>query len=355
MKKIIRIYLACFTLIFPLSLPILGQITIDQTDMPSPGDTLRVSQSITIPPGFETGGDDQVWDFSSLQPEGQRVESFISATATPTAYQFFFVILGGANMAAPLNIPTVSGFPVSDGYTFFRKSTGAYQDLGMAVSIQGFPVPARFDVPDDLYKFPLQPGNSWNSRSAFELPVPDLAYLSVERERTTIADGWGTLITPFGTFQTIRLKSEVTEEDSIYLDSISNGFNITRNYTEYKWLAKEEGIPVLTVTREGAIATAVYRDIPRQIAPGIPRAESAGIVISPNPAKESVSFTFPADSPFDRIVIISVDGRLVESRTIPQGKSRLELNVDGWSAGLYLVILSNRSFRATTRLLVLPD
>lgn len=355
MRIVIRISLVCFTLTSLLTGIIYGQIIIDHTDMPIPGDTLRVSQAIIVPPGFETGGDDQVWDFSSLQPAVQRIESFISATATPSAYQFFFVILGGANMAAPLNIPAITGFPVSEGYTFFRKSTGAYQNLGMAFSIQGFPVPARYDIPDDLYKFPLQPGNSWNSRSAVELPVPDLVYLSVERERSTLADGWGTLITPFGTFQTIRLKSEVTEEDSIYLDSISNGFSITRNYTEYKWLAKEESIPVLTVTREGAMVSAVYRDIPRQIVPGIPPVVSTGIGIAPNPVKETVLLTFPPDLHFDRLVIRSVDGRLLETIPIPQDKSGIELHIDGWKPGLYLVTAASRSFCSTTRLLVLPD
>lgn len=354
MRTIIIACFACLMTTFYQTGSAQGQITIDQNDMPSPGDTLRVSQSINIPSGFETAGTNQVWDFSSLQPAGQRVESFISATATPSAYQFFFVIIGGANMAAPVNIPVIPGFPVSDPYAFFRKSTSAYQDLGTAFTIQGFPVPARYDLPDDLYKFPLLSGNTWDSRSAFEVPVPNLAYLSVVRERSSHADGWGILTTPYGTFQTVRVKSEVAEEDSIYVDSISNGFKITRNYTEYKWLAKGEGIPVLTVTKEGALVTAVYRDIPRQITPGISRVESTAVSISPNPARETVCVNIPSNSKFKWMIIRSYDGRLVMNTSIPHDKSRLELSIVDWSTGLYFISLGNDTSRFTTRLVVLP-
>jgi len=44
---------------------------------------------------------------------------------------------------------------------------------------------------------------------------------------------------------------------------------LNRNITEYKWLAKEQGIPVLQVNEEQGIATARYRDIYRMPPEGL--------------------------------------------------------------------------------------
>jgi hypothetical protein len=126
--------------------------------------------------------------------------------------------------------------------------------------VQGAPLPAKYDVPDKYYQFPMNPGTNWSSTSNFEISIPDFAYLGIQKSRTSIVDGWGTLITPFGTFQTLRVKSMITEYDSIYIDSISMGIPLLRNITEYKWLAKDQGIPVLQINEEGNITTAIYRD-----------------------------------------------------------------------------------------------
>ncbi|MBL0072144.1 MAG: hypothetical protein IPP34_10195 [Bacteroidetes bacterium] len=56
----------------------LAQITIDNNDMPSVGDTFRVSNGLispTIDP-VPTGAS-FTWDFSMLQPVSQDVDTFI--------------------------------------------------------------------------------------------------------------------------------------------------------------------------------------------------------------------------------------------------------------------------------------
>jgi hypothetical protein len=241
-----------------------AQVVIDYNDMPEPDDTLRVSLTNLVPEGYQRAAQDTVWDFSSLEALTQRVDTFMAATSTPATYQFVFVLLGGSNLAAPRNVSIIPGVPVTDGFTFFKNSTASFSDMGSAFTLQGIPFPAKYDSPDVRYQFPMSPGQEWSSESAFSLTVPGLGYISTHRTRSNLVDGWGIVTTPFGTFQSLRVKSDVTENDSVYIDSLGMGIPVSRLFTEYKWLAKNMGIPVLTITEEGPVVTAEYRDIPRQ-------------------------------------------------------------------------------------------
>jgi hypothetical protein len=240
-----------------------SQVTIGQSDMPNPGDTLRVSMTNLVPAGYQKTAMDTSWNFSVLEALSQRVDTFVTVGSTPIAYQYFFVQLGGANLASPRSASSIPGLPVTQGYAFYKNSPTGFSDMGSAYTIQQIPFPAKYDNPDKLYEFPMTPGMTWSSNSAFSIAVPGLMSYTTQRQRSNIVDGWGALTTPFGTFQTLRIKSELVMHDSIYIDSINSGFPFNRNITEYKWMAAGKGIPVLQINEEGALVTASYRDIYR--------------------------------------------------------------------------------------------
>jgi hypothetical protein len=150
--------------------------------------------------------------------------------------------------------------------------------LGSAYTIGGLPLPAKYDNPDKLYQFPMTPGGTWSSVSTFAITVPDLAFYSTQRIRSTLVDGWGALTTPYGTFQTLRVKSTLAIHDSVYIDSLATGFPFNRNIIEYKWLAKGKGIPLLQINEEGNLITALYRDSCRM------SAQTLNITLGPDTA-----------------------------------------------------------------------
>lgn len=246
-----------------------AQITITQNDMPTIGDTLRVSTTALLPgidpaqtgPGF-------TWDYSGLQPQDQRVERFVSITSVPFLYQIIFN-QNVANLANPIDaVDFLSGFDISDAYTYYKKNPTNYVRPGYAVTALGIPVPMKFDQPELLYTFPLTVSSvKDSSQSNYSLAFPSLGYFSIERKRVNEVDGWGSLTTPFGTFDVLRVKSTIYEKDSLYLDSIQSGIPIIRNYIEYQWLGNGQGIPLLTITQEGPATTAVYRDIAQNFNP----------------------------------------------------------------------------------------
>lgn len=133
------------------------------------------------------------------------------------------------------------------------------------MELQGLPLIIKYDNPDIQYTFPLNPATAtWSSNSHVSISVPGTGSFYTAQSRESQVDGWGTVITPFGTFETIRVKSHLIETDSIVLDTGSFSFPVTRDIMEYKWLAKGKGKPVLQINQEGTVATAIYRDIFRQ-------------------------------------------------------------------------------------------
>jgi len=95
--------------------------------------------------------------------------------------------------------------------------------------------------------------NKDSSNSSISLPIPNLGYYGKRQKRVNQVDGWGTLITPYGTFNTLRIKSTLTINDTIYLDTLHAGFTIPRPIAyEYKWFSAGSKIPMLEIDATAA-------------------------------------------------------------------------------------------------------
>ena len=344
-----------FLLISLFLLPLIhlqSQITIDQSDMPSENDTLRVSVTTNIPGDYALTGTDMTWDFSGLTRMTMQVDTFVSVLNTPNLYWFTFIPGVVSNLASPANnLPSFPGIPFSEFFTFFMNSTASFADNGFAFQISGLPITLKYNNPDIYYKFPCSMGNTWSSNSFASLSLAGLAYFSTQRTRTSQVDGWGTLITPFGSFQTIRIKSELTERDSVFLDTLSMGIPVTRNITEYKWLGKGQGIPLLQINEEGPAVTAIYRD--NTYPAGIKELQKEEIKIFPNPSNGLCSINkgemrFPAN-----LQIVNSQGMVVTGKEIPSSTGNtISLNLSSLPAGIYLVRLVNNEMIKTGKILI---
>lgn len=238
-----------------------GQITITRDDMPSIGDTIRVSSGTTTSVDPALTGPGFTWDFSDLIPTSQRVVSFVNINTTPFFYQIVFN-QNVANLASPASgLDFLSQFQFTDAYEYFKATATNYVRPGYAVTISGVPVPMKFNQAELLYNFPLSITSPVDSSlSTYSIQFPGLGYFGIERKRVNEVDGWGSLTTPMGTFDVLRVKSTLFEADSLYLDSLQMGVPIIRDIIEYQWIAKNMSIPVLTISVEGGINTITYID-----------------------------------------------------------------------------------------------
>jgi hypothetical protein len=244
-----------------VSLQLFPQITITENDMPQPDDLIHYN--ITYPFGgvdYKETGDDFTWDFSALASFGQEADTFVTVSSTPLLYQAVF---NWPFWNPPASIAQrkgdftmIPGLTMNDYIDYFKNTNNSFNFVGFGVTINNLPIPLKFDNPEVVYKFPVTSSSIVDSSEAgFSQNIPDMGYFEVQRKRVNEVDGWGTLITPLGTFQVLRLKSTVYAYDSIYIDSLSAGYAVNIEEVEYKWLGNGYGRPLLKVTESNILPT----------------------------------------------------------------------------------------------------
>ncbi|MBL7922989.1 MAG: T9SS type A sorting domain-containing protein [Bacteroidia bacterium] len=344
-----------------------AQITITNTDLASANDTVRFSEASALTPvDLSLTGANYTWDFSGLQSVSQDVDSFLSVSSTPLVYFLFFGF--SSNLASRgVDLSSFPGVPISDVYSFFNKSSNNYKQTGYGASINGITTPIAFNNDDIVYDFPVNFGNVDSSDSDYSISLPGLATAIGSQHRVNVVDGWGSITTPYGTFNALRIVSTLTGEDSVYLDTLGFGFSSPRPLTrEYKWLADAQDIPVLqinTIETLGieTVSLIKYRDSLRTPV-GLPAnyLSHTPMTLAPNPSKGSdvLAVINLKNAASLEVSIYSAEGRLVDRRqvqlqagkqTVAVRPSDLQLN-----AGVYLVEMSSLGERFSARMVIQP-
>jgi hypothetical protein len=334
---------------------IFAQVVITSNDMPVPGDTIRKSITAILDTNmdYHHGGPDQNWLFDELTVVSQQVDTFVNVSQTPSVYQFFFnnqfiypdyKATVAMKMAEFTAIPTVT---LTDSYQFLKVTSNEYREVGYGVTLDGVPLPIQLTDIDTLYRFPLEYGNVDSAHSLLSINVPNLGYLMVSKFRRNTADGWGTLTTPYGEFQTLRVRTEIVEYDSIYSDSLGVGIPLTRNITEYKWFANGYHEPVLLVSEEAFLVTATYIDSVRSTFLGVPevvkKSSNFDFSVYPNPCSIYLTINYELKEDADvRISVYSIYGNEIKqfaSTRQDRGyyNQVLYLKESGLHSGVYLV------------------
>jgi hypothetical protein len=274
-------------LLFPLALiASLAQAqtspVITAADMPTVGDTLRLSQAASVlpasaPPLSRTGAN-QTWSYAGLVATSQRVARYISLSQVSALQQLAFGPFGGANqatLAAPRSLPAAVGtaLPITDPLEFFNGSASDFRSVGFGATVSGTGLPVAYASQaqqDVIYRFPLSAASARDvSNSYFQVSVPGSGFASQRRQRTTQPDGWGTLTTPFGTFQTVRVVATIADHDSLAIGTApGQGLDLPLR-REYQWLAPGIHVPVLAITTattagQEVVVLIEYRDAYRR-------------------------------------------------------------------------------------------
>ncbi len=357
MKKSI---LLLFATVLLISTTAISQITITKSDMPQEGDTVRISLGIN--PGIidltETG-ENYTWDYSGLIPFKQRIDTFVSVGDTPAGLLFLFTSDFAVNMAGTFSFP---GAGISQPYYYYKSSNSEYKNTGFAISLDNFPVPAPFSDPDILYRFPLTYPDVDSSNSGTSMNIPGTGYLLVDRHRHNTVDGWGTLTTPYGTFDVIRVKSEVTEYDSVYSVSQGSGVGLPYSYTEYKWIGNSQKVPLLTVreiTGESGIIVEYPDSIRGTLGVNEKQSYLSNLDVYPNPVKTKAILRFNLQHKSRVTVsIVDVSGKTVwrfPVKEILSGLHQTTINMQqmNLSQGIYLIKITANNNTSTVKFVYL--
>ena len=331
-----------------------AQITIRTADLPSAGDTFRVSIANNLPGAdYTLTGPNYTWDFSSLTAQSQRVDTFLSVASTSAVFNVVFTDLffnpyrsniatGGADF-------TLGTVAVNDVYNFYYNSAASYAQTGFGATISGIPAPFAYSQKDLVYEFPLQFGDLDTSLASYDVDLSSIIglYFRVNRTRVNQVDGWGTLITPYGTHQVIRVKTTVTERDSVHIDSLGFGLNLPAvTNLEYKWLATGEGVPLLqaNASGNGTVNQVLYREDAVVNTAVIAPVRTDQLEVYPNPASDRVFIRTVGSFGNATVSLIDLHGRIVLEKDVEmnsQDPAELLLDRSMIPAGNYLLRLKS--------------
>lgn len=200
-----RNLLLVFVLIF-CSGALMSQITINSNNVVDVNDVVINANDSTPDASIVPGntGASQTWDFSALNTHYLDSMAFMLPALTP--YDTSFT---GDNVAAYM-----ADF---SGYGYFYKSSSELQTIGIVGDIMGTgsPMEIAFNPRETIMTFPFDYLDSFNDTSGMEI-IMDTIKMEQTTIKTVTADAWGTMTTPIGTYDVLRLYTEKIEIQDIY-------------------------------------------------------------------------------------------------------------------------------------------
>jgi hypothetical protein len=315
-----------------------AQITLSGSDFPHANDLYLMSDATAFQ-GMDQAltGANYSWDYSLLSTTtiGQHNDTIFDVSGMNLIYTIVF----GDNIIAPhrsnhsrhgMDFTLAGQISITDVYNFYYNNSNDYHQSGFGAEVNGVPVPTPYTPHDRIYKYPVDFGNVDSSASGYEVSLPNLLYYSVSKNRINEVDGWGTLITPAGTYNVLRLKSTIYEHDSVFLDTLGFGYGFdVPTQVEYKWLGQGEGVPLLQVNEVGGTVTSViYKGSNILGTPSITKNNFA-INVFPNPAVGLLFIDFPMQNAGDvEVIVTGVTGNIISSKTQHTGAGNQRFIVD---------------------------
>lgn len=340
--------LSCATVAMSAQTP----ITLSNSNMPASGDTLRyTSVSINSIGNYTQTGTNFAWDFSAVTSGTSGVRAYKPALATPYAI-FFASFTGFAEKLPDLTVGGATGFGFTDYYNFYKKQSNpqAFIADGVGLTFSMVPLPSYYTDKDEIYNFPMTYPKYDSTTYKFTTPSMSLIPIVYTSKgyRVTRVDGWGTVKTPYGTDNCLRLVSTVHGMDSIKntIFPIPLGFpNITRTY---QWLTSTSKIPYFEVSgnvigNNFIPSQARYRGYDKTAPPpppgdvGVQGHSADAFFFYPNPVNERLYLGTIREA---SIKITDLGGRMVLDLPKQDFSAESGIDVHELARGLYVLTIS---------------
>lgn len=302
-------------------------ITLTRADFPRPTASSSLPDSVLYtnvlaPTGNaqDVNGANQTWDVSYFTGN-TAYQNYIPMSATPLVFQLAFLT---CDFAQPLVnagglIGGGAGLGIADAYEYYNYSTGdtRLEIKGFGATITppgtttGIPTPALYSPADVVYRFPINFGNVDSSNSAYDISIPLGSFGNVglkrKQKRVNNVDAWGSIITPAGTFDVLRVVADIQRVDSIISSITSLG--IPSNTLEIKWLGQGKKLPVLQInaTKTGTTITPTTATFWGQGAAAVDNEPylSTDMNLFPNPCIDQTTVSFELTQAADVDIMIT--------------------------------------------------
>jgi hypothetical protein len=300
-----------------LALEVGAQITITSADMPAA--PKQYLQTVDTLPTISIGsaGANQIWNMAALKDQGKDTINVVAASATPYA-----VIFPTANLA----------YKTGDNYLFLNNSTADLTTNGAVTTMPPLvltPLAIHFSPAETILKYPSTFGTTFTGASGTDMklalpanPLADSVHLKTAKTKTSTVDAWGSITSPYGTFNCLRFKEIQHSIDSTFFRM--NGTWTLQNVAidsskTYNWLTNNLGIPLVSATvnfNTDSVESVSWLALPNTVGIKKPLAlVDVDVIVYPNPAQNEVKFKLDATKTA-ALYICDITGKMVYSTTI---------------------------------------
>lgn len=336
--------------LFLSSTILLAQPVIQSEDLVAGPDSYNVVDAAgSSAEVYELAGEGQVWDFSDLTPLNPTSVNYVSVDDAPFGYQFFFNSPFVPNYAATHAIEgegiDLVAVTIDEFFFFYKNTPTQYNIVGYGGTVNGVPLPAQTNPIDVVYALPIEFGNTHESYSEWGIEIPTVGTYRQRQNRSYEAEGYGTVITPEGSYEALKLRVELQIEDSLYVELLGQGLTFNRESVVHTWLVPGEGIPVLEITETFGQSVARYKAAPIIGIPETPVRD--GIRVWPTVCTDG--FWIEGVDESAQIDLFDHHGKLIRSGIVSGYHE-----VNGLASGSYIVAVQTGDTFETRRIIVQP-
>ena len=314
-----------------------AQITITDIHVVQSGRQVIQAQdtlpNATIQPG--SPGSNMTWDFSGLSLHVEDTLNFVNTEWTPYEAEH-----PTSNLAARIGTSDIYLYMnISASGLFAQGISGDLLDTGTPIHVQTTPS-------ETLAEFPLSYSNAFTSTSGQDItidgaiisPLVDSIRLKTSKIKMVSVDAWGSLTTPMGNFDALRLNQTIQDIDSMWTLSFGiwslfdNNKSSTKNYT---WWTNDAaaGFPLVEMeydTVSGNPTAVTYLKSTPAI--GVLENVKTNVSVYPNPATDYVLFEF-GNPAYREVYLYDVLGK---TKPVFSGNTtHVRVDLSGFSAGMY--------------------
>ncbi len=281
------------------------------------------------------------WDFTTVVRNDSDTTTFFNCAATPYCSSF-----PGSNIAYHNGRDYTYGVTSATGYTIL----GAYADGAAKV----------FTNPMVYAKYPITMGTTFSDTGAVSIPVSGVT-LYMTTHSTSVADAWGTLKLPTGTYtNALRIHTINIRKDSAAIPGMPY---VQESQTEtYSWYAPgfHYSLMVLNYDTSGSgslyLSDAQYFKKPATTSVGYVQPLVTTLSIFPNPAVDRATMRFNASEAGNvSIMVTDMSGREVyayEIRKVAIGYNEAPIDISSLPNGVYTVRVACAGVSGVSRLVV---
>lgn len=322
------------------------------TSVPPAGYKVRTLNSdMVMMSAAGASGANQSWDISAITFD-QQIDSlnFRTCGSTDDCGRYSGATILGVR-------PQVNGLATN----YYMATTTALSLRGNKDSVSGQSFHHIYSNPLDVLRFPMTYQSAFvDSFAVFDTATNGTRNHYRKGVDSVLADGWGTLTTPSGTFtNTLRIKETGHLQDSTR-DNFGNPVVTRSEYTVYRWHDAAHAFALAQSAEfnfgSNTIGSFVsYADVPGT-ATAVPALQySLPVTLSPNPAHSTVSLAIASSIGGASVTITDMTGRGVYSGFVPSmaiANASVTLDVRHWVPGIYAVLIQADGLSTTQKLII---